>query len=296
MKPAPFAYVAPESIDEATAILQEHGDDARLLAGGQSLGPLLNLRLAQPRIIVDTNRLPALDYIRVNDEGRLSLGALTRQRSAETSPDVAAAQPLLTEAIGEIGHRAIRNRGTIGGSIAHADPAAELPACLVALRATFHLVSSATTRDVESVDFFTGPFTTVLETGEILLGITVPPPPIAATQAWLEFSRRHGDFSLIGVAAIIDWAGDGSIADLDLAYSGAYWTPWQPPDEVVAPARGEWPENTVFERVGASAAAASSPPDDIHASAQHRRRLIATLTARALGLCASRAGTAGVKQ
>ena len=162
--------------------------------------------------------------------------------------------PLLTEAIGEIGHRAIRNRGTIGGSIAHADPAAELPACLVALRATFHLVSSATTRDVESVDFFTGPFTTVLETGEILLGITVPPPPIAATQAWLEFSRRHGDFSLIGVAAIIDWAGDGSIADLDLAYSGAYWTPWQPPDEVVAPARGEWPENTVFERVGASAA------------------------------------------
>ena len=296
MKPAPFAYVAPESVEEATEILETHGDEARLLAGGQSLGPLLNLRLAQPRIVVDTNRLPALDYIRADEDGTLSLGALTRQRIAETSPDVAGTWPLLTEAIGEIGHRAIRNRGTIGGSVAHADPAAELPACLVALAGTIHLISSTARRDVAAADFFTGPFTTALEPGEMLLGITVPPPPATATQAWLEFSRRHGDFGLIGVAAIIDWAGDGSMADLSLAYSGAYWAPWQPPDEVVASARGERPENTVFEQLGAAVAAASSPPDDIHASAQHRRRLISTLTARALGLCASRAGATGVKQ
>ena len=188
MKPARFAYLAPGSVDEATAILGEHGDEARLLAGGQSLGPLLNLRLAQPPIVVDVNRLSSLDYIRVEDDGSLSVGALTRQRRAETSPVVAQAWPLLTEAIGEIGHRAIRNRGTIGGSIAHADPAAELPACLVALGATCRLASSAATRDVAAADFFRGPFSTVLRTGEMLVGITVPGPRPAGTQAWLEFS------------------------------------------------------------------------------------------------------------
>ncbi len=296
MKPAPFAYLAPETVDEATAILQEHGDEARLLAGGQSLGPLLNLRLAQPRIIVDINRLPALDYLGTGDGGTLLLGSLTRQRRAETSRTVAAAWPLLTEAIGQIGHRAIRNRGTIGGSIAHADPAAELPACLVALGATFHLASSTGERDVAAVDFFTGPFTTVLDADELLLGITVPPLPGTTTQAWLEFSRRHGDFGLIGVAAIIDWAGDGTIINVNLAYSGAYWTPWQPSEKVGALARGQCPGRAVFEQVGAAAAAASSPPDDIHASARHRRRLIRALTARVLELCTSRSGLATVKR
>ena len=295
MKPARFAYLAPGSVDEATAILGEHGDEARLLAGGQSLGPLLNLRLAQPPIVVDVNRLSSLDYIRVEDDGSLSVGALTRQRRAETSPVVARAWPLLTEAIGEIGHRAIRNRGTIGGSIAHADPAAELPACLVALGATCRLASSAATRDVAAADFFRGPFSTVLRTGEMLVGITVPGPRPAGTQAWLEFSRRHGDFGLVGVATIVNWARDGSIADLELAYSGAHWTPWQPPDEVAAHACGERPGRALFELVGAAAAAASSPPEDLHASTQHRRRLIATLTARALARCASRAAATGVR-
>lgn len=286
MKPAPFSYLAPADLDEALARLDEHGDESRILAGGQSLGPLLNLRLAQPGIVVDINGLSELDYVRVADSGELLIGAMTRQRSAETSSAVAEGWPLLTNAIRQIGHRAIRNRGTIGGSLAHADPAAELPAALVALGASVGVASKSGRRSIAAPDFFVGPFSTAMRPDEMLVEVRVPPPPTRGTQAWLEFSRRHGDFGLVGVAAVAELSEEGTFAGLRLAYSGAHWVPWSPPDDVTRMVGGRRPNAALYAEIGAAAASAATPPDDLHASGDHRRRLIAVLTARALEACA----------
>jgi len=200
VKPAPFDYAAPRSLDEALALL---GEDSKALAGGQSLVPLLNFRLARPRLVVDLNRVPGLDRIR-RVGGALRIGALVRQAALERSTIVAGGWPLLRDAVRFAGHPQTRNRGTVGGSVAHADPAAELPAALLALDARFHVRSTRGAREVAAGDFFVGPLQTVLRPDELLLEIEVPAVAEGARQAFVEHARTHGDFALAGVAV----AGD----------------------------------------------------------------------------------------
>lgn len=199
MKPAPFDYCAPETLDEALALLDE---DSRPLAGGQSLVPLLNFRLARPERLVDLGSVRELDYLRRGD-GVLQIGAMTRQATLERSRLVAEHWPLLARAVRLVGHPQIRNRGTVGGSVAHADPAAELPAALLALDARLHARSTRGARAVEAREFFIGPLTTVLEPDELLTEIEVPPPPRRATAAFVEEARTHGDFATAGAAVVL---------------------------------------------------------------------------------------------
>jgi CO/xanthine dehydrogenase FAD-binding subunit len=209
VKPAPFAYEEPRSVEEAVGLLARHGDEAKVLAGGQSLIPLLNFRLARPERLVDVNRIDELAYIRRRD-GTLHLGALARMASLERSPLVAARWPLLIEAARLVGHPQIRSRGTVGGSVAHADPAAELPAALTALGASFEAASRRGRRTLAAEEFFVTHLTTALEPDELLVEITVPPLPPQSGVAIVEHARVHGDFAL-GGAAVVVGAGRASI-------------------------------------------------------------------------------------
>ena len=200
MKPAPFEYHRPASLAETFDLLDRYGDDGRILAGGQSLVPALNLRLATPRAVIDINRIPDLDAIRVTGEG-LVIGALVRQEALERSPLVREHAPLIAAAVPHIGHSAIRARGTIGGSLALADPAAELPACAVALGATIRARRRGGSRDIAADDFFRGIYTTALAPGEIVTEIMVPRPAAGWRWGFEELARRHGDFALAGLAA-----------------------------------------------------------------------------------------------
>jgi CO/xanthine dehydrogenase FAD-binding subunit len=222
VKPAPFDYVAPRTLDEALGAL---GDDAKPLAGGQSLVPLLNFRLARPATIVDLNGVAELSYVR-RSEGTLRIGALTRQAALERSGVVERGWPLLTRAVAHVAHPAIRNRGTVGGSVAHADPAAELPVALAALDARFHVRSAARgARAIDAGDFFQAPLMTALEPDELLVEIEVPPPPDGARSAFAEHARTHGDFALAGAAVVRAGTGHAAIALL-----GAGPTPVRVPD------------------------------------------------------------------
>ena len=201
MKPPRFEYHVPRALDEALALLASRGDRAKVLAGGQSLIPLLNFRLAHPEALVDINRIGDLAYVRANGDG-LAIGALTRQHAVERSEIVRARAPILAEACRFIGHLPIRHRGTIGGSLAHADPASELPAAMVALEAQLTLASDRGRRTVSVESFFVGPLTTALGPGELLVEVRVPDPPRRTGGAFVEMARRAGDFALVGVAAL----------------------------------------------------------------------------------------------
>src|SRR5262245_17917351 len=200
MKPAPFEYHRPASLAETFDLLDRYGEDGRILAGGQSLVPTLNMRLVTPRAVIDINRLPGLSEIRVQDEG-LVIGALVRQEVLERSPLVAAHAPLIAAAMPHVGHAAIRARGTLGGSLALSDPAAELPACAVALGATIRVDSRGGTRRVAAADFFRGIYTTALRPGEVITEVVVPPAGEGWRWGFQELARRHGDFALAGLAA-----------------------------------------------------------------------------------------------
>jgi len=202
MKPAPFTYAAPTTLEEALALLAEYGDTAKLLAGGQSLMPLMNLRLARPQYIIDLNRIAGLDVIQER-EGALGVGTMTRQRSLERLPDVRQHYPLLYEATTLIGHVAIRNRGTVGGSIAHADPAAELPAVLLAHGGSVQVQGPRGTRQIGADDLFRTYLTTALEPDEILTEVYFPRWPAGTGWCFMEESRRHGDFAMVGVAVLL---------------------------------------------------------------------------------------------
>lgn len=204
MKPAPFAYYCPESLDEAVRLLDEHGEDGKVLAGGQSLMPLMNLRLARPAAIIDLNRVPGLDRIADGGDRGLGIGALTRQRALERDAGLAARNPLLAAAVPLIGHFQIRNRGTVGGSLVHADPAAELPAVTVALGAEFVLASASGERVVPAEDFYLGYMATAIEPNEVLTEIRLPPWKPGRLWAIDEVSRRKGDFAMVGVALWVD--------------------------------------------------------------------------------------------
>jgi CO/xanthine dehydrogenase FAD-binding subunit len=286
MKPAPFEYVAPESVDQALGLLAEHADVAKVIAGGQSLGPLLNMRLARPDLLIDLNRLRELDYLREHD-GALVIGALTRQRAVERSPRVSTHWPLLHEAVGYIGHPTIRNRGTVGGSVAHADPSAELPAVVTALDAELRIRGPRGERTAAPKDFFVTYLTTSLATDELLVEVRFPPRPTRTGYAWEEYARRHGDFALAGVAAVISLAGDGVCSSARLVYTGVGPVPFDA-HEAAELLIGQPPTSEAFGLAAERAAADCEPDADVHASADYRRHLVRGLTRRALERALSR--------
>jgi CO/xanthine dehydrogenase FAD-binding subunit len=277
VKPAPFEYVRPRTVDEAVTALAEHADP-KVLAGGQSLIPLLSMRLAAPATLVDLNRVQELAYVRSDDDG-VRIGALARHAEVERDDTAATRQPLLREALGLVAHPTIRNRGTTVGSIAHADPAAEMPAVLALLGGRVAARSAAGERTVEAADFFVGPLESALRPDELATEVWLPALPPRSGTAIQEVSRRHGDYALVGVAALVelDESGDG---DGVHAARAAYFSVADTP--VVLDLTDTVDPGPSWERAGEHATAALDPTDDIHASADYRRHLIGVLTRRAL--------------
>ncbi len=279
MKPPPFAYARPATVDEACALLAEHGYDAKLLAGGQSLMATLNMRLSSPEILVDINRIDELAGISV-DGGTLRIGAMTRHVDVETSPEVAEHAPLIAQAMPHIAHAAIRNRGTFGGSIAFADPAAELPACAVALGASFELRSTSGARTVGADDFFHGLYETEMAPEEIMTAIEIPVIAPDYRSAFLELARRHGDYAMVGIAIHAKLSG-GVIGDAKLVYFAAGERP------VVATAAaaaidGKAPTEETYEEAAAALDDDLDPPADLNADPATRLHLARVITRRAL--------------
>src|SRR5919108_1975959 len=290
MKPAPFSLLRPKSVDEALSLLRSHGDEAKVLAGGQSLVPLMNFRLARPSYLVDLNQVEALSGIKF--EGRtLTIGAMVRQREVERSPAIAERLPILHEALGKVGHPAIRNRGTVGGSLVHADPAAELPLLAVVLDAIFQLQSLRGKRSVAARDFYQGYLVTDIAADELLIEISVPLPPPGAGWCFTEVARRHGDFAIVAVAVLLGCGQDQKIDFARIAVGGAGPAPLRvmAAEEALV---GERPGPEIFRRAGDIAAQAVEPPDDIHASSSYRRHLTGVLVRRALSVAKGRAGKA----
>ena len=280
MKPPPFEYLAPRSLDEAVAALAEHGDEAKVMAGGQSLMPLLAFRLARPTVIVDLNRVPGLEGARL-DNGMLEIGALTRQRDVELVPGLRGRCAMVSEAVEQIGHVAIRNRGTVGGSLAHADPAAEWTALALALDAQFEIVGPSGARTVPARDFLVSYFTTALRPDEILTGVRLALPNGRSGSCFLELSRRHGDFAIVGVGALLTLDGNGDVDDARLAMIGVGETAVRL-DAAEQLLRGRRPTEEVLVEVAGAVEDALEPNGDLHASADYRRHLTRVLTARAI--------------
>jgi CO/xanthine dehydrogenase FAD-binding subunit len=291
MKPPPFEYFAPTSVEEALSLLREHGDQAKVLAGGQSLVPMLNFRLVRPGFLVDLNRIESLAYVREADGG-LAIGAMTRQRVLEHSPLVRARAPLLAEALRFVGHTQIRARGTIGGSLAHADPAAELPAVVTALGARLVARGLAGQRVLTPAQFFRSYLSTALAPDELLIEIRFGPPVPRTAWAFLEVSRRPGDFALVGVAALITLGADETCEAATLVFTGVGPGPW-----VAAGAartlRGERLGPEVLDRAAAAVREEVHPDGDIHASPDYRRRVAGVLAKRAVLEALERARRSG---
>jgi aerobic carbon-monoxide dehydrogenase medium subunit len=287
MKPAAFEYHRPTAIAEALQLLADLGDEAKPLAGGQSLVPLMNFRLARPAHLVDLNRVDDLRALRT-ENGELRIGAMTRQRQLERSAHAAGDWSLLGEAIRYIGHVQIRNRGTIGGSLAHADPAAELPAVMTALDAQIVVRSARGERTVPAGAFFASAYTTVLEPDELLVEIRVPAPARRTGAAFQEVSSRHGDFALVGVAATVSLDDAGAIDSARLVFTGAGDAPIrsQGAEQSLV---GQRPGEPAFREAGRLATADLDPVSDIHATADYRTKVAAVLARRALTLAAERA-------
>ena len=288
MKPPPFEYAAPRKTDEALALLAQHGDRAKVLAGGQSLLPLLNFRLAQPEVLVDVNRVAELAYVRPMN-GSVAIGALTRQHALERSDALRERVPIVAEACRLIGHLPIRHRGTLGGSLAHADPASELPAVMVALEAELTASRVGGQRTLPADQFFTGIFTTALAPDELLTEVRVPGPPPKTGSAFVEIARRAGDFALVGVAALVTLDDAGRVTRARLALCGAGPTPVRA-REAERVLVGERPEGRVLDDAVERMAAATDPPGDIHASAAFRKKLARHVGRQAIELAVRRAG------
>jgi aerobic carbon-monoxide dehydrogenase medium subunit len=280
MKPAPFTYFAPETLDEALALRAEHAGDCVVLSGGQSLLPILHLRLAQPAVVIDVNRIPGLGEI-AERNGGLSIGARTRQREAERSSLVAERAPLLARSLPLIAHPAIRSRGTIGGSIAHADPAAELPAVVLALDAELVVQSKARgERSIPASEFFHGFLSTALESDEILTEIRLAAPLANSGVAFLEVARNHGAFAIVGAAAVVQVNG-GTVGETRLVFTGAGGTAIRARGAEAALV-GQPATEASFAAAAEAAVADLDPVSDVHASADYRRRVARVLARRAL--------------
>jgi CO/xanthine dehydrogenase FAD-binding subunit len=292
MKPPKFDYHAPVSVEDALGLLQRYGGEAKVLAGGQSLVPLLNFRLTRPAALVDLNRIPALAYIG-EDDGTVRFGAMTRQRTIEFSPVVARRLPLLAEATKLVGHLPIRSRGTIGGSIAHADPAAEYPAVLTALDGEVVVRGPKGERVVKPRDLFQTYLTTSLAPDEILTEVRLPAMDPRAGFAFEEFSRRHGDFAIVGIAAVI--AGEGercTMARLATAGAGPVPVRLRAAEEIL---EAQGLGDAAIEAAARRAAELVEPDADIHASADYRRHLTRVLTERGVRRAMAQRGSREVR-
>ena len=281
MKPPKFDYFAPDSVDSALALMNDLGEDARFLAGGQSLVPMMNFRVAAPSALIDLNRIHALQDVRVDERGNLRLGAMVRTRQIETDPAIGAANPLLQAAAPNIAHVQIRNRGTIGGSLAHADPAAELPGIALVCDAEIHLQGPAGARIVAANEFFDGIFSTAIGDGEIMTEIIFPVWPDDRYWGFQEVSRREGDFAMVGIAAWFDVDTGGLISAARLAAIGAGNTPLRltsAENRLV----GNAPKASLFAEAAQAGIANLQPGDDIHASADYRREVGGVLVERVL--------------
>lgn len=286
MKPPEFDYAAPESLDEAIGLLTAD-EEAKVLAGGQSLLPLLNFRLAHPSLLVDLRRVPGLDSIEAR-EGWVAVGAMVRQRRAERDALIAERCPLLADALRHVAHPQIRSRGTVGGSVAHADPAAELPAVLLALDGRVRTAGPGGERMIDADRFFVTVFTTVLTPGEIVVGVELPARPPRTGAACVEVARRAGDYALCGGAAHVTIGDDGTVTDARLALFGVG----------SRPVRARAAEETLMGSGGDAAAVAEAaalavegltPHDDIHATADYRRHLAQVVARRAFTTAIERA-------
>jgi aerobic carbon-monoxide dehydrogenase medium subunit len=291
VKPPRFAYAAPTTIDDVLDVLRMEPEDTTLLAGGQSLMPMLNMRMAAPRVLVDLNGVAELGRIDA-DGDRVRVGAMVRQRTLETDARIAQRVPLLAEATTHIAHVPIRTRGTIGGSLAHADPSAELPAAISALDGRLHLRGPDSDRVVAANEFFLGPLTTAVQPGELLVAIDVEPPPAGSGWAFLEVARTHGAFALAGVAAVVHVDAGGTILHAALAMCGVGGAPYAA-TWLADMATGERPDEALFEQVAQRVHEEISPYDDGHATAAYRRRVAVVLTQRALLAAAARSNGGG---
>jgi carbon-monoxide dehydrogenase medium subunit len=286
VKPPAFEHHAPETLEETLEVLARTGEDAKVLAGGQSLIPLLNMRLAAPAHLVDINRVTALDTVEVTPEG-VRVGALARHARVERSDTVAEAQPLLRAALRQVAHPVVRNRGTVVGSLVHADPAAELPAVLTVLDGTVEAVSAAGRRVIPAAEFFAGPLESSLRPGELAASAFFPALRPRSGTAFAEIARRHGDYAMAGAAAVVTLDDDQRMRSARVAYLSVAATPLVLDLTGVLghrpPVTGDWDAAAAYARDQVDTDA------DIHASAEYRRHLVGVLTARVLRAAAQEA-------
>ncbi len=288
MKPPKFRYFAPKSVGEALALLEEHAAEARVLAGGQSLVPLMNMRLVHPGVLIDINGISELSFIEATNGG-FAIGALTRDATLAADSRVAAGMPVLSEASHFVGHPAIRNRSTVGGSIAHADPAAELPAVMVALDAVMVARNRSGSRTIAAQDFFKGYLTTDLKAGEMLTEVRIPNLSPMSGSAFVEFARREGDYALAGVAALITLDENGAIANARLGLCSVGPAPVRARDAEALLLRQRPGDEAWTAAANSVVSVLHEPLSDIHGSADYRRHLAGVLTKQALAIAAERA-------
>jgi len=291
VKPPPFEYVAPSELDEAVAVLSEHGDEAKVLAGGQSLMPLLSFRLARPSVLVDLNRVSGLGGVAL-DGDVLRIGAMTRQREVERLPGLRERCPMIVEAIEQIGHVTIRNRGTVGGSLAHADPAAEWTALALGLDAELDVAGPGGTRTIAADEFFVTYYTTTLAADEVLTQVRLSIPNGRSGSCFLELARRHGDFALVGVGALLSLDGAGAVADARVALIGVADRALRAA-AVEAALRGREPSDAVLAEAAEHVTEGMGGRTDVHASEEYRRHAARVLTRRALATALERARGGG---
>jgi CO/xanthine dehydrogenase FAD-binding subunit len=288
MKPAPFKYIAATSLEHALALKAEHGDDAKFLAGGQSLMPTMNFRLAQPAILIDINRIDGMAGIRKGDAGSSHIGALTRYRALERDVAFASVYPLIAEALPHIAHPQIRNRGTIGGNLSHADPASELPAIAMALRARFHVQAAKKERWIDASDFFIGALTTDLQPDEMLVEIELPPAKSRSGCCFMEIARRRGDFAIVGASGMIALDERGQCSDVRLVFCGVGETPVDASSAADSLIGHKLTEQAGRD-VATSVQAMIEPGGSIHATADYQRHIAGVLTERTLATAYRRA-------
>ncbi|HUE98796.1 MAG TPA: xanthine dehydrogenase family protein subunit M [Anaerolineales bacterium] len=288
MKPAPFEYYVPDSIEEAIALLRDHGSDAKLLAGGQSLVPAMNFRVVQPSALIDLNRVKELDYVR-EEENCVRIGAMTRERTLEFEPLISKRFPLLAEAMPHVAHPQIRNRGTLGGSLANADPAAELPVIMLALGARLNARSVDSERWVEASSFFSGMFMTDLAEGEMLVEIELPSSPLRTGWSFLEVAPRAGDYALMGIAALVTLDENKVCTQAKLVYLNAGDGPVEGKESAQL-LEGETLNDELIDSAAALASGQEiNPFGNIHASVEYQRHLANVLTRKALKTAGKRA-------
>lgn len=289
MKPPRFEYAAPERVEDALGLLAEFGDEAKVLAGGQSLVPLMNLRLARPAVLVDVNRVAGMDEIVRAPDGGVTIGAMVRQAHALRSGLLAETFPIVPEALQFVGHHGTRARGTVGGSAAHSDPAAEIPTLLVTLDARLEAARTSGRRTIAAEDFFLSTFETDLAEDELLTAIHLAAPPAGARWAYRQMARRHGDFALVGVAMTADVDANGTCLAARIGIAGVSDVPVLAVDAAEALVGTEL---TTADGEAAARLASESvdPPGDVHASSAYRRRLVGVLVSRAVADLSEREG------